>query len=734
MRNLQMDAAKDRKVVWQWYILTFLLVAAVQIISYIMGGYYPFGDKTLLIWDMDGQYVSYFSWMNHVLKGQSIDTLLYSFSVSYGGATIGLLGYYLLSPFNILLLPFSGENLPIGIQLVILCKIACCGVSMYYFLSHRFSKNGYDVVLFSLMYAMMGYNVTQEPNVMWLDGVIILPVLLLWVFDFVKGKHRRVLPLLIAVAIITDFYIAYMVMIFAVLYFFAEWFLLYGTGKWKKCLQKFFLLVLEMLIGVGLSCAILFPVLGEIFNVGRGGSGGIAESLSLILTFDPKFFMLPMKELLGAYDTTDLVNGLPNIYISLFGFLLFLLYLLDCRHDKREKLSYGLLLAVLLLSFMSVGLNQIWHGFTYTSGCPYRYSFCISFLMIVLGYLQYQTVEEKGSFCEISHGICGWGLLGLLVLWGGYAVYRQYTAGGVSFSTIHKWEATVAALCAVLFLLFWIKRRKNGRLFYASITLFLLAELSVNMTWSLSDFTPRSLKEYRTFYSAVSDEIQELAEKNHGSFYRVEHKLRDSLNDAMLIGYPSITHYSSVLQDEVAEYAVEHDSLVDGIGRQATEYQAARMGAEKAGEVAIKYLMTYELPENMDNWKIIKEHPFYVLENKKFKELCYFQNGEGLVKINVINSGKIHVDAETNMDTMMITSVPYREGWSIMVDGEECEPKLKDSLMTVVPLSKGRHSIEMQYHQPKLRLGCGGSIVSLAFYILYLSLLKRRQNNIVQGD
>lgn len=100
----------------------------------------------------------------------------------------------------------------------------------------------------------------------------------------------------------------------------------------------------------------------------------------------------------------------------------------------------------------------------------------------------------------------------------------------------------------------------------------------------------------------------------------------------------------------------------------------------------------------------------------------------------MINSGKIHVDAETNMDTMMITSVPYREGWSIMVDGEECEPELKDSLMTVVPLSKGRHSIEMQYHQPKLRLGCGGSIVSLAFYILYLSLLKRRQNNIVQGD
>ncbi len=81
----------------------------------------------------------------------------------------------------------------------------------------------------------------------------------------------------------------------------------------------------------------------------------------------------------------------------------------------------------------------------------------------------------------------------------------------------------------------------------------------------------------------------------------MEHELRDPLNDAMLIGYPSVTHYSSVIRNEVAEYAIEHHMLAEGYGRQATLYRACNLDAEEAGRYAIKYLLTYELPEK-DGW------------------------------------------------------------------------------------------------------------------------------------
>lgn len=713
-----------RCTIVKFYVIAFLLPIGAQILAYAMGGFFPFGDKTLLIWDMDNQYISYFSWLNRVIKGESIDTLLYSFSVSYGGATIGLLGYYLLSPFNLLLLFFSGANLPLGVQVVIMCKIGSCGISMYYFLSKRFGNNNYMTALFSMMYALMGYNVTQQINVMWLDSVIILPVLLLWVSEQIMGKKRSMLPILITIAVVTNFYTAYMIIAFSILYFFVECIL--QRKEVKYSLKKFFLFLMEILLGLGMSSGILLPVLGEIMNVGRGGSGGILETLSLLFTINKKIFMLPMKELLGAYDRNDLIDGLPNIFISIYGFVLFIFYLLDKRHSKREKAGYGILIGTLLLSFISVGLNQIWHGFTYTSGCNYRYSFCLSFVMIVLAYLQCQIMLEQKTICRLNK--FSWLLLSFLGLWFMYVTFEQYTGERLTFSSMKKWEVTGCAFLVVLMLIIMFTRSKHKKIVLLLLTGYMLIESSINIVWSLSGFECRGMKDYCEFYTSLSSTVNDIKDHDHESFFRIEHELRGLLNDAMLIGYPSITHYSSVLQDEVAQYAIEHNSLVEGIGRQATAFRANQINAEQAGEIAIKYLLTYELPDDTCNWEILKSTPFYVLENEKFKGLCYLEKQENNVQINMINSGNIHVNVRNEKNDVLVTSIPYRKGWSLMVDGVKREPILKNKLMITVPLTAGAHEISLQYHQPYLALGTLISLASLLIYLCGCHRLHRRNN------
>ncbi len=93
------------------------------------------------------------------------------------------------------------------------------------------------------------------------------------------------------------------------------------------------------------------PVLYEIFSIGRGGSGGVLESLQNIFTFDHKLWFLPMKFLIGAYDQQQLTGGLPNIYVSLFCIPFLFVVFVDKRNKAKHKWAYFIAIGIMLLSF-----------------------------------------------------------------------------------------------------------------------------------------------------------------------------------------------------------------------------------------------------------------------------------------------------------------------------------------------------------------------------------------------
>lgn len=703
----------------QLYLIAFLIPFFILGVFYAVGGYFPFGNKTVLTWDMYQQYGNFFSWMNRVLKQESMDTVWYSFSLSLGGATIGLIGYYLLSPFNLILLPFSTEWLPVGIQLVTMLKISCGGVTMYYYLKKRFDIRGYATVLFAVMYALMGYTVVYQQNIMWLDGVILLPVILLHIYYLVMGRKWKLYPFWIAIAIITDFYIAYMVILFAFIYFLLEYVINVQGKNFRLWFWRLLQFAGATLLGVGLSGIVFLPVIYEIFNIGRGSAGGILDSISSILTIDSKIWMFPLKQLVGAYDQQQLIHGLPNIYVSLLCVPFLGLYFVDVRNSGKERMAWGLAVLLLFFSFASVGLNQIWQGFTYASGCNYRYSFCMSFLWIAIGYQQYLKIWRSGKICHPSV----WSILGAAGagVWIGIVVWKQYKDQMVEFSSIKKWMCTALFLmCGLLGV--WILRKRKQYLFYVSVTIVMCAELVLNLYWCAEDFEYQGLQEYQEYVTSVEKVYKELQEENEGIFFRMESELRDPLNDAMLLGYPSITHYSSTVRNEVAQYALENHILADGFGRQATLFRDYNISTEQLGRYAVKYLLTYRLPQDgdMDGWVIKQESPFYILENMDFKPLCFLSTKTGTehIKIQVKNSAHIKVEVSELQENgnILMTSIPDRRGWTITVDGVKVEPEDED-LFIRVALPQGDHEIMMKYHQPMLGIGASVSLLSVLLYI-----------------
>ena len=214
--------SNTRKKVWV-YSIPFLITAAMLLVIFYKAGIYPFGEKSLLIWDLRWQYIQFFSWFKQVLTGRG--DLFYSFNAGMGSNMIGLYAYYLASPLNLLILFF--DDIQIFVLVLTILKLALAASASAFFIRNRFPvvDNVWTIVL-ATCYGMMSYGISQKCNLMWLDALIMLPLICIGVYRFVTQKKKNYLFAAVLVMIICNWYMAYMCCLFSVLYFFFELFYL----------------------------------------------------------------------------------------------------------------------------------------------------------------------------------------------------------------------------------------------------------------------------------------------------------------------------------------------------------------------------------------------------------------------------------------------------------------------------------------------------------------------------
>ena len=96
-------------------------------------------------------------YLRDLLRGDSKE-LFYSFAQALGADNAGLFGYYLISPYNLLLLFSSDYNVPYWFEIIQTLKIASCGLTMCIFLKqkgkyNRSSNNDVLIIILSTLYA-----------------------------------------------------------------------------------------------------------------------------------------------------------------------------------------------------------------------------------------------------------------------------------------------------------------------------------------------------------------------------------------------------------------------------------------------------------------------------------------------------------------------------------------------------------------------------------------------------
>ena len=504
----------------QVFLLAFALPFITMLALFAAQQIYPFGNRSFLNIDMYHQYFPFLTDFFHKLKEG--DSLYYSWNAGIGSNFIALYAYYLATPINWFCVLIPESYLMEFMSYLVVVKIGLCGLTSAIYFSRRFQSKRIVIAFFALFYAMSGYMAAYNWNVMWLDCIVLAPLILLGLEVLVKEGKYKLYCLSLGLAIMSNYYICIMICIYLVLYF---------------------LIVLLPLAEKKLAACLRFAV----FSLLAGGIGAlflIPEILALRLSrFTSASFPDTLKSYFSLFDVlarhcmdVAIETGLdhwPNIYCSVAVILLFPLYLMSKSIASKEKTGKIVLLIIMLLSFSYNIPTFIWHGFNYPDSLPARQSFLYILLVLTVcleAFLHIRSASKQ----ELSIS-CVTAVLFVLFV-------QKLVTDDAFCAETYLLTAIFLVMYAVLLHLFH-NHEKTPLYLTCLIVLLVVIEAGSNtLLTSLSTVSrPNYLANYETFHDLSSEQML----VDEGTFYRYEKTSRVTNNDSMLQDYPSVSMFSS---------------------------------------------------------------------------------------------------------------------------------------------------------------------------------------------
>lgn len=277
-----------------------------------------------------------------------------------GSGFVNSYSFYLLgSPFFWLSSLLPAEVQPYMMVPLLMLKFGTAGGGAYLWL-RRWCKDPNYAVLGGALYALSGFNLYNIFFNHFVDVAALFPYLL-WALDETVLEHRRgLLPPLVAVNLLVNYFFFAGQVVFLCLYFIC----MLAAGRYKLTVRLFFQLAMECLLGCGIGCFLAFPALLSLKNNPRtfqfaNGTGLLMYSkphqyfailASLLFPPDPPYLPAIFGE--GIIKWTSLSAYLPAI-----GFAGALAYL-----RGRKGTAWRKLLAVCFVFALVPVLNSSFYA------------------------------------------------------------------------------------------------------------------------------------------------------------------------------------------------------------------------------------------------------------------------------------------------------------------------------------------------------------------------------------
>ena len=357
------------------YIASFAIPFVILGIAYMVNGIYPGSEKNIFISDMGGQYIGFYSYLRYV--GIGYNNIMFQTLGGLGGGYFGTWAYYTSDPLGLLVLLFDPAKLSDAFYFLTLFKVSLCGLtfSLYLKNGHVKCKYSFVIIVSSVSYALMSYNIIYSLNIMWLSGVYMLPLVILGIDNIIEDKRKELFIFVLAYSVIINFYTAYMIVLFCVIYF------LYrtccdGFDK-KRFISHLFELFLCGLLSALLSAWLWIPVLMDLTK------GKLTEDSVYFYGLIRNPFGVLKQLFPFSYDGIS-SKSMPPAYCGFLVTVFLLLYFFQKKIVIRKKIAAFCVYIFFIISFSFNFLDVFWQCLRMPNGFPGRYTFTFSFFVISL--------------------------------------------------------------------------------------------------------------------------------------------------------------------------------------------------------------------------------------------------------------------------------------------------------------------------------------------------------------
>lgn len=557
----------------RYYILGFFIPVILMYIAYAIFGLHPFGKESVLALDLNAQYVYYFEALRDAFWGDG--SPFYSWSRNLSGGFMGIIGYYLASPYTLIVMLLPRKMILTSLLIMILAKMGSASVTFSYYLQKSKKIPPMQAMLFGILFSMCAYMVIQTVDPMWLDGLVMLPLIVLGIEYLVDDGRKLNLIIPTAIMFVANFYIGYMIGIFTVIYF--VYYLIFGKeerrGKWRVYAYTCANYVLSMIVTVMLSAFMILPVYNAL-SLGKFDFSGTPD-----YSFKTQFLPVDiLAQLLTCqYDSVN-VQGSPEIYCGIFCVVLLPLFFLNSRISLKQKLGRGALLAAMFFSMYIKPVDMWWHGGQVPNWLPYRYSFIISFILLTMAATALQHLDgvQKKHFGGVFFGI----LAAVLYIQG-----RGYEHLGDMRSI---W-LTIGLAAAYLGFLYYTATKGAGKILPLFMTVLMCGELVLNAVSTLHSIDKEviySTKESYESFMINGRKAVDLLESHDDGLYRSEKTFTRCINDNLAWGLKGLTHSSSVMNAKTL-------SFIETLGYNSRSYYSRYEGTTELADslLGIKYVI-----------------------------------------------------------------------------------------------------------------------------------------------
>lgn len=439
---------------------------------------------------------------------------------------------------------------------LVILRMYLAGISFSIFCFYM-KKPRSHVLIGAIIYVFCGYALyagVRHPS--FITPMIYFPIMLIGIDRIVNKKKPYLFIITVFIAAMNGFYFLYITTIFVCIFVLIRFFNIYKENKIKELTHTICQFALSYIIGILMAAVIFLPAVFGFLSSTRSDS---SVQVGNLLFYDVTYYF---GVLLKAVSPS-----MSCKYLSLAALPIFAVVILIMRRDQHYRQIKQAFIIGLLFLLIPFG-GYLTNGFSYVSGrWTFIFSFLLSFIVVcILPIVQKLRKKEK------------WACLILILIYGIIRLVHPlvrdmnsilgFTMLAVSFSVIlliqndslNRFIKILSQVFKIPKLVTDSKISENSYIFKRTGVVMCCVLVTVNLIFNADYLFSEDKNDYisqfkdigETLDAYVNSEVAAALPLPDNEFYRLDSTNRSVQNSSMVLNYPSVSVYFSIVNSNVA--------------------------------------------------------------------------------------------------------------------------------------------------------------------------------------